>query len=277
MEEKWKRLIYNGEDYGDYYLVSNLGKIKNVKTDYILKNYTDEKNPYYKVKLHIDYIDKIVTIKVHRAVAQAFIPNPNNLPQVNHKDGNKLNNNVDNLEWVSAKQNTIHAVINNLYKSGENSELSKLKEEEIKYIKENCIPNDKNFGCAALGRKFNVHPTTISKIIHNCSWKEYSDDYELISYDIIGVGNEKIIYKYKCEMCNNDFEPTYVEQIYCSKECANKAHRKVERPNKEELFRLIKNTSFIEIGRMYGVSDNAVRKWCKSYELPYKRNDIKNL
>ena len=109
MKEEWKRLIYNGEDYGDFYLVSNLGRIKNVKTNNIMHNYSNKKNPYAKVNLSLEANRPHKTIKVHRAVACTFIPNPNNLPQVNHKDGNKLNNNVDNLEWVTQKQNNIHA------------------------------------------------------------------------------------------------------------------------------------------------------------------------
>lgn len=55
------------------------------------------------------------TAKVHRLVGDAFLPNPDGLPQINHKDGNKYNNSVDNLEWVSAEDNMKHAVKNGLW------------------------------------------------------------------------------------------------------------------------------------------------------------------
>lgn len=67
---------------------------------------------YRKVCLYKDGVVK--THMVHRLVAQTFIPNEAGLKQVNHKDGNKLNNSVDNLEWVTPKQNAKHAVANNL-------------------------------------------------------------------------------------------------------------------------------------------------------------------
>lgn len=67
----------------------------------------------------VNYKNK--TYKVHRLIAKTFIPNPLNLPQVNHKDGNKLNNNYLNLEWCTQQQNTQHAYDNGLAKSNGNS------------------------------------------------------------------------------------------------------------------------------------------------------------
>lgn len=69
---------------------------------------------YPGVKLLLSGGEKYVYI--HRAVAEAFIPNPDNKPQVNHKDGNKQNSSVDNLEWCTAKENMHHAIITGLLK-----------------------------------------------------------------------------------------------------------------------------------------------------------------
>ena len=96
--EIWKTI----KDY-EQYKVSNLG---NVKRNKILKQNT--RVGYFAVNLCKN--GKMKTLQVHRLVAQAFIPNPNNLPQVNHKDGNKKNNKVENLEWCSAKYNVRHAI-----------------------------------------------------------------------------------------------------------------------------------------------------------------------
>lgn len=96
------------------YAVSNYGRIKNCSTNRILKQKVKD-NGYYQITLSLGSRNTKHTFKVHRLVAQAFIPNTNNLPQVNHIDGNKLNNRVDNLEWCDQSHNIRHAIDLGLY------------------------------------------------------------------------------------------------------------------------------------------------------------------
>ena len=86
-----------------YYEVSNDGKVRNKETGKIFKG-TPDKDGYIHVTLRLG-LDKYKTPSIHRLVAEAFIPNPNNLPQVNHKDENKQNNCVENLEWCTNEYN----------------------------------------------------------------------------------------------------------------------------------------------------------------------------
>lgn len=108
MEEIWKKI----EKYEDYE-VSNLGRIKSLKrnNNKILKQ-KPNKFGYLIVGL-FNNANKNKKMLVHRLVAEAFIPNPLSKPQVNHIDGNKQNNNVNNLEWCTNSENQIHA-----YKTG---------------------------------------------------------------------------------------------------------------------------------------------------------------
>ena len=94
------------------YVVYSNGQILSHYT-YRYLSPTNNGNGYMNVKLFIENVNgkKVYkTVYVHRLVAEAFLPNPSNLPQVNHIDGNKANNSVDNLEWCSAKHNTLHAL-----------------------------------------------------------------------------------------------------------------------------------------------------------------------
>lgn len=88
------------------YKISNHGKVMTAKTGRILAPAIDERG-YERVCLF--KMDRRRRYKVHRLVAITFIPNPNNKEQVNHKDGNKRNNSVDNLEWVTNDENMTHS------------------------------------------------------------------------------------------------------------------------------------------------------------------------
>lgn len=123
MKELWKDI----PSYEGLYQISNLGRVKSlskfhkISKDYssigywskerILKNIED-KQKYFMVKLSKN--GKLKNYRVHRLVAQLFVENPNNLSQVNHKDGNKHNNCFNNLEWCTCKDNIRHAWINGL-------------------------------------------------------------------------------------------------------------------------------------------------------------------
>jgi hypothetical protein len=97
--EEW-RIIKDSPNYS----VSNLGNVKNNKTTKILKK--NLKGGYYNISLSNEFNRK--TFKVHRLVALEFITNPENKSDVNHKDKNKINNNIENLEWMSRLENNIH-------------------------------------------------------------------------------------------------------------------------------------------------------------------------
>lgn len=104
MEEQWKII-----DFANNYEVSNTGFIRNKTTKYILKG-RETFNGYLQVSLKIDEKNKFMNKYVHRLVAQFWLENINNKEEVNHIDGNKKNNNIANLEWVTAKENSNHRV-----------------------------------------------------------------------------------------------------------------------------------------------------------------------
>lgn len=80
-----------------------------------------------------------------------------------------------------------------------------------------------------------------------------------------------------CEYCGKEYEPKDRKTKYCSKECAMLASRKVQRPSKAELKALLLQFSMTDIARIYGVTDNAIRRWCEMYKLPQRLKGIKAL
>ena len=118
--EQWRNVVgYNGK-----YLVSNEGRVKNAKSGRILKEMITHRGY---VKVHLFRTDDEKNIFLHRIVADEFIPNPQRKPQVNHIDGNKLNNNADNLEWCTGHENVRHSWENGLREGNVQWYRSKMK------------------------------------------------------------------------------------------------------------------------------------------------------
>jgi hypothetical protein len=129
------------------------------------------------------------TFMVHRLIAKVFVINPCNKPQVNHIDGNKLNNCALNLEWCTAQENIQHAYriginkgclgLKRIYSSAQIKakclanlkNKSKLIPDEVKYVRKVYIARDKNFSCTALATQFNVSIAAMSKIVKRQSYQ----------------------------------------------------------------------------------------------------------
>lgn len=107
------------------------------------------------------------TYFVHRLVAEKYVPNPENKPQVNHKDGNILNNCADNLEWVTNSENRNHAIEHGLFVYGEKCPWSKLTLSDVEFIREH-----QEYTPTQLSKMFNVSRGTIYCARKHKSWKQ---------------------------------------------------------------------------------------------------------
>jgi hypothetical protein len=112
---------------------------------------------------------KRYTVFVHRLVALAYLPNPTNAPFVNHKDFNRENNHVNNLEWVTAKQNINYSLENGRLPRGETSYLSKLTDEKVKQIRE--LRKTQNVSLTQLAKQFEVCFQCIHHVVTNKTWR----------------------------------------------------------------------------------------------------------
>lgn len=156
---------------GTNYSISNVGRVRNDKTSYILKC-SNSWNGYRRISLSLGKTGSKKGFQIHRLVAEYFIPNPDNKPEVNHKDWNKKNNKCGNLEWATKKENTDHAVDNDLMVvfKGEEHGCSKLKDEQVISIG-NSLVSTKD-----LAETYNVSIRTIQRIRSGKSWKHLKLD-----------------------------------------------------------------------------------------------------
>jgi len=187
--EEW-RIIKDFPNYS----VSNFGNVKNNKTNRIMK--LNVKCGYYHISLNNNTDKK--TFKVHRLVALAFIENTHNKPEVNHKDKNKLNNNINNLEWMTRKENNQHKTIGLIYNSNKNKPLYRLDKitgdilEKYKSIEdagiwsnENKLTSNSHNGRNAIGNCVNG----LSNSAYGFRWKYLDNSLEYEEWREINYKN----------------------------------------------------------------------------------------
>lgn len=141
--EIWKDIT----GYEGLYIISNTGKVKGLKYNKLLKPILQKSYLY----IHLCKNSKDKAYLLHRLIAQHFIPNPDNLPEVNHKDENPLNNDASNLEWCDAKYNSNYGTRN------------KRKSKPIQ-----CIETGKIYwGAREMERQLGIKHNNIAKAIKN--------------------------------------------------------------------------------------------------------------
>lgn len=164
MEEIWKDI----KGYEGLYKISSFGKVKGLKRNKLL-NIRNDRLGYNRVKLSKNGKSRLVPL--HRALALTFIDNPKNKPNINHIDGNKSNNDLNNLEWCTQKENVRHSWDNGLSKArkGESNNKSKLKVKDIKEIRK---LHKQKMTQTDIAKMFNVSIANISEIVNYKTWKE---------------------------------------------------------------------------------------------------------
>ena len=174
LSEEWKEIQYG-------YEISNQGRVKNPKGK-ILGGST-HKDGYRFITI------KGKQIPIHRIVAENFIPNIGNKPFVNHKDGNKMNNSVDNLEWVTQQENIQHSYKNKLQPSKVKTYKGKFTDEQRQQIKDEY--NNTDISKRQLALKYNVSHTCICDIINDkYKYADKVNTYEEVARPLVDTLNE---------------------------------------------------------------------------------------
>lgn len=154
-------------DYEGKYQVSSSGNIRSINYNNTnrCQNLISRINRGGRKYINLSKNGKYTSYVISRLVAIAFIPNPKNLPEVNHIEGNKLNDSKDNLEWSSREDNIKHAHINNLYPVGENHSKSILTDKDIENIR--LLHNRVNLKYVDISNLYGVSRQHIRAIILN--------------------------------------------------------------------------------------------------------------
>lgn len=180
--ELWKDVL----GYETLYMISNFGRMYIKPHEITISrnggNYTMVSNGCFRklnrgshpldfyLKVLLSKNSKVKSEKIHRLVANHFIPNPDNKPHVNHIDANKLNNHYSNLEWCTHQENITHARKSGLYPErmrGEACSFSKLKSEDVLSIRK----IGKSMTLKEIAKIYDIHYGTVASIIKRKIWK----------------------------------------------------------------------------------------------------------
>jgi len=178
-----RNIIKEIKNYEGLYTISNKGVIRSLYTGKIIKQYLNRYG-YYQVRLYKN--NKPRNCTVHRLVAETFIPNIHNAESVNHIDGNKTNNKVENLEWCSSGENFSKAYHAGLIAKGNLNGNSIFNEEQVRFIRD---AYKSGYSERRLARVFNTTHDVIDDIISRKSYSNVSDTKknEQYSYLVIQV------------------------------------------------------------------------------------------
>lgn len=169
--ENWKPI----DGYPNYE-VSDMGRVRSLprrdslnryKEGKILKPCFDSRHHYLHVMLFKE--GKSKPQNVHRLVALAFLPNPHNYKEVNHKDEDKTNNRVDNLEWCTHQYNNTYGSKLDSTR-GVRNPMNKFSPSDVLFIKTNHIKNGGTMRTKDLAKKFNMSPSHVSSILYGRRW-----------------------------------------------------------------------------------------------------------
>ena len=166
MREKWVKI-----PGFEVYEISNLGNLRRLTKHRGIRCLTPEVTRLGYIRVRLCVGEKQRRVLIHRLVAESFLDKPSWATEVNHIDGDKSNNNVENLEWSTRRKNIRHAFNSGLMKGlrGEGNSSSKLSLKQVKEIKE--LLKKPYLGINIdLGKKYGVVPEAISAIRHGKNW-----------------------------------------------------------------------------------------------------------
>ena len=162
----WRGVIYNGIDLSTRYEASDEGVVRNAITKKVIASSANRKGYF---QIHLNTGEKKYTAKLHRIIAETFIPNPKEKPTVNHKDGKKNNNKVSNLEWATEKEQNEHKakiLKKNVGKNNPNAKRIEVWDKTKNlYMTFDCVPDAATY----FARRYNKKEKSVYTIITDCA------------------------------------------------------------------------------------------------------------